>query len=126
MLLVGQLENDMVQIEPNRCIVLIVVGVLANVVLPMGLFIVNDSYFKTIILLASAANLGNLISFFYHPFKVVDMIGFGPTDRVYNLADIFGHSAEVLFLLSPIYVYIIWKINKHSSSSQQSLGNVFF
>ena len=117
MLLVGQLENDMAAVEPNKYIVLIVVGVLAFLVLPMGLLIVNDNYFKTIILLASAANLGNLISLFYYPFEVVDMIGFRPTDRVYNLADIFGHSAELLFLLSPIYVYIIWRINKQSGNN---------
>ena len=54
LLFVGQLESMLTAIEPNKVLLLFIVVTLGNVILPLGLFIVTDTYFKVLILLASA------------------------------------------------------------------------
>jgi lipoprotein signal peptidase len=94
----------------NRLFVLIVVFAIGNIILPMGLFFVRDTYIRIILLLASAGNLGNLISFAYPPYRIVDMIGY--EHFIYNFADIYGHLSYLLIWMSPVYVFIVARREK--------------
>lgn len=81
-----------------------VIAVLINyIVIPiLLLFLFENGYIKLILSFLIAANLGNVLSFFYPPYVVVDFLYFPSTNITYDIADIYLMIKNLLILLTPI------------------------
>lgn len=99
-------------ISPNKVLIACLVLFFQNVVLPIGMFVIKDLYFRSIILLIAVGNASNVISYMYPPYQIVDMIGIGYTKQILNLADIYGKMGLLLFFISPLYVFVYLKYIK--------------
>jgi hypothetical protein len=82
------------------------------------LFLLKNFYSKLIIILLIVGCLGNVLSFMYPPYKLVDFI-YIPSDYIYyNIADIYLIFKSFLIVISPIII-LIFSIKKSITNNNE-------
>lgn len=89
--------------------------------------IFENRYLKVVFSFGAACALGNLFSFFYPPFGIVDFIFCDAVDflrtyvGIFNLADIYSVAFDAGCLIWPVYAAIRY-IHKRRSADQRSIA----